>query len=430
MSKLPGYPAHPQRFEVRPGLSMNYLDEGPRDGEVVVMVHGNPSWSYYWRTLVAGLSDRYRCIVPDHIGMGLSDKPDDSRYEYTLQSRVDDLDSLLKHLGITGPVTLAVHDWGGMIGFGWALSHHDQVKRLVVLNTAAFPMPAAKKMPWQIALGRHWKIGEWIIRSFNAFSSGASWLGVERKMPADVRRAYVSPYNSYANRISTIRFMQDIPLSPADKAWSLLERAGKALPSFADRPAFLGWGLRDFVFDHHFLKGFQAALPKAQVHAFEDAGHYVLEDKHEVLVPEIRAFLDKTPIGGACRPPVGTHTWKVWVGADRWSAHRIMRRPAPAAAKTGCCRCRPDDRHHCRRHRANASRPASVDPGHRRCAPCRTAGWLCRTPTMHPPHGTRWAGWGGWCSVNTRRSEHPAPRSALAWNGCHACTGDAGPALR
>ena len=297
MRDLPGYPSTPHRFQVRPGLSMSYLDEGPRDGDVVVMVHGNPSWSYYWRTLVAGLSDRYRCIVPDHIGMGLSDKPSDDRYAYTLQSRVDDLDALLAHLGITGPVTLAVHDWGGMIGFGWALSHHAQVKRLVVLNTAAFPMPAAKKMPWQIALGRHWKVGEWIIRTFNAFSAGASRLGVERKMPADVRRAYVSPYNSYANRISTIRFMQDIPLSPADKAWPLLERAGKALPSFADRPAFIGWGLRDFVFDHHFLSEFKAALPQAQVHAFEDAGHYVLEDKHEVLVPEIRAFLDAHPLG-------------------------------------------------------------------------------------------------------------------------------------
>ena len=292
----PGYPAHPQRFDVRPGLSMNYLDEGPRDGEVVVMVHGNPSWSYYWRTLVAGLSDRYRCIVPDHIGMGLSDKPADDQYTYTLQSRVDDLDALLRHLGITGPVTLAVHDWGGMIGFGWALSHHQQVKRLVVLNTAAFPMPAAKKMPWQIALGRHWKVGEWIIRTFNAFSAGASWLGVERKMPAEVRRAYVAPYDSYANRISTIRFMQDIPLSPADPAWPLLERSGQVLPSYADRPVFIGWGLRDFVFDHHFLEGFRAALPQAEVHAFEDAGHYVLEDKHEVLVPRIRAFLDENPL--------------------------------------------------------------------------------------------------------------------------------------
>ncbi|MBP8741185.1 MAG: alpha/beta fold hydrolase [Pseudoxanthomonas sp.] len=300
---LPGYPANPRRFEVRPGIAMSYLDEGPRDGEVVVMLHGNPSWSYYWRMLVAGLSDRYRCIVPDHVGMGLSDKPDDDkgatpRYDYTLQSRVDDLEALLRHAGVDDatPVTLAVHDWGGMIGFGWALKHAAQVKRLVILNTAAFPMPADKAMPWQIALGRDYSIGELVIRAFNAFSAGASRLGVERKMPAAVRRAYVAPYNSWKNRISTIRFMQDIPLSPKDAAWPLLEAAGKALPSFADRPAFIGWGLKDFVFDQHFLARFRADLPQARVHAFEDAGHYVLEDRHEVLVPAIRAFLDANPI--------------------------------------------------------------------------------------------------------------------------------------
>ena len=300
---LPGYPAHPRRFEVRPGITLSYLDEGPRDGEVVVAVHGNPSWSYYWRTLVAGLSDRYRVIVPDHVGMGLSDKPDDRptatpRYDYTLQSRVDDLEALLRHAGVDDdtPVTLAVHDWGGMIGFGWALKHAAQVKRLVILNTAAFPMPAAKAMPWQIALGRDYFIGEGVIRLFNAFSGGASRFGVERKMPADVRRAYVAPYDSWKHRIATVRFMQDIPLSPKDAAWPLLEASGKALASFADRPAFIGWGLKDFVFDHHFLARFRADLPQAQVHAFEDAGHYVLEDKHEVLVPEIRAFLDANPL--------------------------------------------------------------------------------------------------------------------------------------
>lgn len=297
--KLPGYPVRPRRFEVRPGIAMSYLDEGPRAGEVVVMLHGNPSWSYYWRTLVAGLSDRYRCIVPDHVGMGLSDKPDDGpaaspRYDYTLQSRVDDLEALLRHAGIDDatPVTLAVHDWGGMIGFGWALSHAAQVKRLVVLNTAAFPMPAAKRMPWQIALGRDYALGALVIRGFNAFAAGASYLGVERRMPADVRRAYVAPYDSWRNRISTVRFMQDIPLSPKDRAWPLLEASGLALPSFADRPAFLGWGLKDFVFDRHCLDGFRAALPQAEVHAFDDAGHYVLEDKHEVLVPAVRTFLD------------------------------------------------------------------------------------------------------------------------------------------
>ena len=293
---LPGYPFTPKQFQPRPGLSMSYLDEGPRDGEVVVRLHGNPSWSYYWRTLVSGLSDKYRCIVPDHIGMGFSDKPDDADYDYTLQSRVDDVEALLKHLGITGPVTLAVHDWGGMIGFGWALSHAAQVKRLVVTNTAAFPLPQAKPMPWQIALGRDWKFGALIIRAFNAFSSGASYLGVERRMPADVRRAYVSPYNTWKNRISTVRFMQDIPLGTQDKAWPLLEEAGRRLPEFADRPAFLGWGLKDFVFDKHFLAGFRAALPNAEVHAYDDAGHYVLEDKHETLVPLIRDFLQRNPL--------------------------------------------------------------------------------------------------------------------------------------
>ncbi|PPU44544.1 alpha/beta hydrolase [Xanthomonas arboricola] len=297
----PGYPFTPQRLEVRPGIAMSYLDEGPRDGEVVVMLHGNPSWSYLWRHLVSGLSDRYRCIVPDHIGMGLSDKPDDApdaqpRYDYTLQSRMNDLDTLLRHLGITGPVTLAVHDWGGMIGFGWALSHHAQVKRLVITNTAAFPLPPEKPMPWQIAMGRHWGPGEWFIRTFNAFSSGASWFGVSRRMPAEVRRAYVAPYNNWRNRISTIRFMQDIPLSPADQAWSLLERSAQALPSFADRPAFIAWGLRDICFDKHFLAGFRKALPNAEVTAFDDANHYVLEDKHEVLVPAIRAFLERNPL--------------------------------------------------------------------------------------------------------------------------------------
>ncbi len=295
---LPGYPFTPQRFEVRPGLSMSYLDEGPRDGEVVVMLHGNPSWSYYWRNLVTGLADRYRCIVPDHVGMGFSDKPSDDRYDYTLQSRVDDLAALLRHLGITGPVTLAVHDWGGMIGFGWALSHVAQVKRLVITNTAAFPLPRAKPMPWQIALGRDWKFGAFIIRAFNAFSSGASYLGVENRMPADVRRAYVSPYDSWANRISTVRFMQDIPLGPGDKAWALLEEAGRRLPEFADRPALLGWGLQDFVFDKHFLAGFRAALPQAEVHAWDDAGHYVLEDKATELVPLIRDFLERHPLEG------------------------------------------------------------------------------------------------------------------------------------
>jgi haloalkane dehalogenase len=296
---FPDYPFNPRRIQVRPGIALSYLDEGPSavggtDGEVVVMLHGNPSWSYYWRHLVLGLRDRYRCIVPDHVGMGLSDKPGDDAYRYTLQSRVDDLATLLASLGVTGPLTLVVHDWGGMIGFGWALSHLPQVQRLVVLNTAAFPLPVAKAMPWQLSLGRDSRLGGFLIRAFNLFARGAAWLGTERRLPAAVRRAYTVPYTGWRNAIGTLRFMQDIPLRDGDPAWALVVEAGRRLHEFSDRPALIGWGLRDFVFDRHCLDVFTDALPQAEVHAFEDAGHYVLEDRHEVLVPQIRAFLDRT----------------------------------------------------------------------------------------------------------------------------------------
>lgn len=309
---LPDYPFTPRRLEVRPGIAMSYLDEGPRDGEVVVMLHGNPSWSYYWRHLVTGLSDRYRCIVPDHVGMGLSDRPDDGggtrpprtppgapgRYDYTLASRIDDLDALLAHLGITGPVTLAVHDWGGMIGFGWALRDPSRVARLVITNTAAFPLPAAKRFPKRLALGRDSKVGGWLIRRFNLFARGAAWMGTTRRLAKPVREAYAGVYDGWDNAIATLRFMQDIPLGEGDRAWPLLEAAARQLPCYADRPAFIAWGLRDIVFDRHFLDGFRKALPDAQVQAFEDANHYVLEDRHAVLVPQIRAFLDRHPVQG------------------------------------------------------------------------------------------------------------------------------------
>lgn len=304
--RFPDYPFQPARFEVRPGIGMSYLDEGPRDGEVVVMLHGNPSWSFYWRHLVNGLKGpasgkQYRCIVPDHVGMGLSDKPDDApgavpRYDYTLQSRIDDLDALLAHLGITGPVTLAVHDWGGMVGFGWALKDPSRVKRWVITNTASFPLPSVKPMPWQIAMGRHSKVGGWLIRRFNLFARGAAAFGTRRRLSPEVKRAYSGVYDGWANAISTLRFMQDIPLDANDRAWPLLQAAERQLPAYADRPAFIGWGLKDFVFDRHFLAGFTRALPQAELHAFDDAGHYVMEDKHEVLVPAIRAFLDAHPL--------------------------------------------------------------------------------------------------------------------------------------
>ena len=291
---FPDYPFTPKSFVHPNGLTQSYLDEG--EGDPVVMLHGNPSWSYYWRHLVLGLRDDYRCIVPDHIGMGLSDKPSDADYGYTLRNRVQDLDRLLDHLGLGDNITLAVHDWGGMIGFGWALKHASRVKRLIILNTGAFPLPAAKPLPWQLNLGRNWRLGEWLIRGANAFAAGAANDGVVNKLDPDVKRALLAPYDSWANRIATVRFVQDIPLKPGDKAWSIVEEGGRRMQEFADRPAILLWGMQDFVFDHHFLRGFRERLPQAEVHEFPAAGHYVLEDEADRIVPLFQDFLARHPL--------------------------------------------------------------------------------------------------------------------------------------
>lgn len=300
MAELPLYPDYPflpKRFDRGGGIGLSYLDEGPADAPPVVMLHGNPSWSYYWRHLVAGLKDGYRCIVPDHVGMGLSDKPADADYTYTLASRVEDLDRLIASLDLKGPITLAVHDWGGMIGFAWALRHPGRVARLVILNTSSFPLPESRRLMWQIAVGRIPLLGAVLIRGFNFFARGAADLGVARPIPPASRQALLAPYDSWNHRRAVHRFVQDIPLKQGDQAWDLVKQAEAALPDYRHVPAFIGWGLQDFVFDQDFLARFVKELPNATQKIYGDAGHYVLEDKHEELVPAIRQFLDRHPIG-------------------------------------------------------------------------------------------------------------------------------------
>ena len=268
---------------------MHYLDEGK--GSPVLMVHGNPSWSFYYRNLVQALSSSHRCIVPDHIGMGLSDKPGDAVYAYTLAQRIDDLEALIASLDLQEPLTLVVHDWGGMIGLGWAARHPEQVARLVILNTAAFPLPQDKPFPWPLKLTRT-PLGAILVRGFNAFSWGATQVGCKRKkMAAPIARAYRAPYDSWKNRIATLRFVQDIPLGPNTPGFALVQEVAANLHHFKATPALIAWGAKDFVFDEPFLQKWREYLPQAEVHVLADAGHYVLEDAAEDLVPLIAQFI-------------------------------------------------------------------------------------------------------------------------------------------
>jgi haloalkane dehalogenase len=283
-----------RQLVIRNGLKYAYQDEG--QGDPVVMVHGNPTWSFYFRDLMAGLRDRYRVIAPDHIGCGMSDKPGDDRYDYTLASRVEDLETLLEHLGLRENITLVLHDWGGMIGMAWASRHPERVRRLVVLNTAAFLLPPGKALPWQLRLVRNTPLGPLLVRGFNAFSRGLVRDCVMKPLRPEVRNAYLAPYDTWAHRIAVLRFVQDIPLRPGDRAYDLVRSVMDGLERFRSVPLLICWGQKDFVFDDAFLQEWQRRFPKAEVRRFPDAGHLVLEDAGDEILPLVRDFLQRHPI--------------------------------------------------------------------------------------------------------------------------------------
>jgi haloalkane dehalogenase len=273
------------------GVALHYLDEGPRDGEPLLFVHGNPTWSFTWRHLIRRFSDRYRCVAPDHIGCGLSDKPGD--YPYRLERHIQNLERLVGHLGLER-ITLVVHDWGGPIGLGFAGRHPERVVRLAILNTAAFPGPA----PLRIRFCRTPLLGALAVRGLNAFAGLATVMAVEdrTRMTPTVRRGYLAPYSGWATRIATLRFVEDIPLDPSHPSWGTLQSVEAGLARLRDKPACLMWGERDWCFTPAYRQGFQQRLPQARVHRAERAGHYVVEDAREDVLRWLEAFLDDHPL--------------------------------------------------------------------------------------------------------------------------------------
>ena len=284
------YPFSSHYLEIR-GQRMHYLDEGPRDAPPVLMLHGNPTWSFYYRNLVKALCGQFRCIVPDHLGCGLSDKPGDDEYDYRLHSRIEDIQALVAHLDLPEPLTLVVHDWGGLIGFAWAVRHPDQVARTVVLNTAAFPLPEDKKMPPALSLVRYTALGAFLVKRFNAFSGIAARVAFKKPVSREVRHCYKLPYDSPENRIATLRFVQDIPLRPSDPGYDILINTAERLHLLQDKPCLIAWGEKDFVFDTPFLNKWLEYFPDAEIHRFPDCGHYVLEDGGPALIAKISSFI-------------------------------------------------------------------------------------------------------------------------------------------
>jgi haloalkane dehalogenase len=264
---------------------MSYLDEG-QGSEAVLMLHGNPTWSFYYRELVQAVSPTLRCVVPDHVGMGLSEKP--QNYPYTLSTRIDDVAALVASLGLK-KIHLVVHDWGGAIGFGFAARHPELIGRIAILNTAAFSSP---HIPSRIALCKMRGFGTALVRGLNGFAWPATWMSMHRrKLSADEKRAFLLPYDSWANRVAVDAFVKDIPMTPRHPTWAALSATAEGLKHFVNNPALIVWGGRDFCFNDHFYSEWRQRLPQAETRYLDDAGHYVLADAAEEVVPRIARFL-------------------------------------------------------------------------------------------------------------------------------------------
>lgn len=272
------------------GLRYHYLDEG--QGETLLMVHGNPTWSFYWRELIQAWRGRYRIVAPDHVGCGLSDKPQD--YPYVLSQHVANLRRLIDELDLRR-VTLLAHDWGGAIGLGAAVDEPGRFARLVLFNTAAF---RSARMPLRIRVCRTPLLGPLAVRGLNAFARAALVMAVSdrRRLSPAVRAGLLAPYDSWANRVAIDRFVRDIPLKPSHPSYATLAQIEQGLSKLRHKPVQLIWGMQDWCFTPHFLQRFLDFFPDAEVLRLADAGHYVVEEAHARILPLLDQFFERHPI--------------------------------------------------------------------------------------------------------------------------------------
>jgi len=288
----------------RPGTVHRWhlLDNGPdleargiEPAGTLLCVHGNPTWSYLWRTLLAAAADApapWRVVAVDQLDMGFSARTGTFR---RLADRVDDLGDLTRVLGLgqaghSAPVVTVGHDWGGIISLGWALRHRDLLAGVVLTNTAIHP--AGFSLPPALRLALHPAVHAWGTTTTPAFLRVTHALARPALAPA-VRSAFMAPYLTPARRAGVGNFVADIPADPGHPSWAALEEISSGVRTL-DVPALLLWGPKDPVFSDRYLRDLLDRLPHADVHRFEGAGHLLPEDR-DIAAPVLRWLGTRAP---------------------------------------------------------------------------------------------------------------------------------------
>jgi haloalkane dehalogenase len=267
------------------GGRMHYVDEG--SGPAILMLHGNPTWSFLYRHLIAQLQPGYRCVAPDYIGFGLSDKP--QGWSYLPADHARNLARLVDQLGLHD-LTIVVQDWGGPIGLAYALQHRANVRRLIIFNTWCWPV---NRDPYYIMFSSVMGdgIGRFLIRRYNYFAGGMmrQWFGDRSKLTPHIHQHYLRPLARPEERKGCMVFPQQIiGASP----W--LSELWQQRAALQDLPTLIAWGMKDIAFRRQELARWTALFPNAEVVRLPSAGHFVQEEAPQAINAAVAQFLTRT----------------------------------------------------------------------------------------------------------------------------------------
>ncbi|RDV14790.1 alpha/beta fold hydrolase [Pontibacter diazotrophicus] len=275
------YPFQHHTLQLEAG-QMHYVDEG--SGETILFVHGTPTWSFVWRQQIKALSRNYRCVAPDHLGFGLSDKPGDS-FPYTPEAHADNLEALIEHLQLRN-ITLVVHDFGGPIGLRYALRHPENVKNLIILNSWMWNLQDEKQIN---------KISKFMSGSIGRFLYLRGGFSVRMLLPRgyhqrkhltkDIQNHYQKPLTSASDRLGTWNFAKAL-----HEANSYFEALWEQREKLKGINKLILWGEKDALLPLHFLDRWKEAFPEAKIVRLK-AGHFLQEENGGEVADEIKKVL-------------------------------------------------------------------------------------------------------------------------------------------